>query len=369
MPETLQSAAAKAPAPNRDARLDVLRGLGIVAILIAHTGAPPLLFQIRNFDVPLMAMLVGASFALSRSAKGSYWDYLFTRTFRLVAPVWIFLTVVFLAVFAASQIFELKFPYFRNQIISSYLLLQGIGAVWIIRVFVLVGALLPLVRPRLLKLPSAAAVAVCVAAFGLYELARHLDVKAWPKPLSLFYSEVFLFAIPYTLLALLGGILARPAARLHAMLGLGFLAIFVGQAFYYGAGPGRFIQTQGFKYPPQLYYLAYAIGASFLISACVQWSKLSDRTPGQVLAKLGQQTMWIYLWHILFIELFELFGWNKLFQSISLNGLSMGFPLYFVSIAGLSIGFAKFQHFALERWIAPRLSEPRAAGVRRIFTG
>jgi peptidoglycan/LPS O-acetylase OafA/YrhL len=233
----------------------------------------------------------------------------------------------------------------------------------------LVGALLPLVRPRLLKLPSVAAVAVCVAAFGLYELARHLDVKAWPKPLSLLYSEVFLFAIPYTLLALLGGVLAKPAARLHAWIGAGFLAVFVVQAFYYGAGPGRFIQTQGFKYPPQLYYLAYAIGASFLISALLQWTRFPVRASGRALARLGQQTMWIYLWHILFIELFELFGWQKLFQTVSLNGVSMGFPLYFVSIAGLCIGVAKLQHLAVARWIAPRLSEPHAAGVRRLFTG
>ena len=52
----------------RDNRIDILRTTGLAMIILAHVYPPPLLFHLRNFDVPLMVLLSGMSFVLSYNA-------------------------------------------------------------------------------------------------------------------------------------------------------------------------------------------------------------------------------------------------------------------------------------------------------------
>ncbi len=49
----------------RDEKVDLLRFVGLAMVVMAHVGAPTLLFQFRNFDVPLMVLLSGISFGLA----------------------------------------------------------------------------------------------------------------------------------------------------------------------------------------------------------------------------------------------------------------------------------------------------------------
>jgi fucose 4-O-acetylase-like acetyltransferase len=123
---------------NRDFRIDILRTIGVILIILAHSSPPNTLFQIRVFDVPLMAMLLGMSFILSlkgKDFKENYGKYVFKRLKRLVFPTWIFLSIFFLLVFILSLIAKQSYPFSINKIILSYTLISGIGYVWIIRVF------------------------------------------------------------------------------------------------------------------------------------------------------------------------------------------------------------------------------------------
>ncbi|MGH2097433.1 hypothetical protein ACRCJR_06025 [Aerococcus urinaeequi] len=54
---------------NRDKNIDIMRTLAIVCIFFAHVQSPDWLLQFRNFDVPLMSFLMGASFYLSYQNK------------------------------------------------------------------------------------------------------------------------------------------------------------------------------------------------------------------------------------------------------------------------------------------------------------
>jgi fucose 4-O-acetylase-like acetyltransferase len=82
-------------ANGRDFGLDVLKVVGLFCIILAHVKPVDIVFQVRNFDVPLMVFLSGFSFYISGGVKGSYREYFFKRVKRLVIPVWIFFCLFF----------------------------------------------------------------------------------------------------------------------------------------------------------------------------------------------------------------------------------------------------------------------------------
>lgn len=79
--------------------LDLLRVLGLLCIILAHVSPPNIIFQIRNFDVPFMVMISGILFNLTnieKDDKVNIMEYVKKRFVRLVIPVWIFLSILFL---------------------------------------------------------------------------------------------------------------------------------------------------------------------------------------------------------------------------------------------------------------------------------
>jgi fucose 4-O-acetylase-like acetyltransferase len=54
---------------TRDIRLDILKTIEILCIILAHSQPPLWIYQVRNFDVPLMVMVSGTLFAYSSNKK------------------------------------------------------------------------------------------------------------------------------------------------------------------------------------------------------------------------------------------------------------------------------------------------------------
>ncbi len=127
----------------RDRRVDILRFIGLAMIILAHVSPPPLLFQLRNFDVPLMVLLSAISYGLSYKATETYPMYFWKRIKRLVFPVWLFLTFYFIFLMVVDPAHKDLNP---ERMITSYTLTGGIGYVWIIRVFLLVALTSPLIH-------------------------------------------------------------------------------------------------------------------------------------------------------------------------------------------------------------------------------
>lgn len=62
---------------NRDKSIDILRAFALIGIFFAHVQSPNWILQLRSFDVPLMALLMGTSFYLSNQNKEiRYSDYI-----------------------------------------------------------------------------------------------------------------------------------------------------------------------------------------------------------------------------------------------------------------------------------------------------
>ena len=117
-----------------------------------------------------------------------------------------------------------------------------------------------------------------------------------------------LYLIPYALVFAVG--LRLPELSRHQVLratvGLFVICSAVGVALY--AVSGKFIFTQEFKYPPSLYYLSYALGmsgvvwltADALLVTIKHWGVLKP------VVFVAQNSLWIYLWHMAFVDIFQL---------------------------------------------------------------
>ncbi|MDX8334914.1 acyltransferase family protein [Candidatus Cetobacterium colombiensis] len=134
---------------TRDIKIDFIRAIGISLIILAHVSPPNWLFQLRNFDVPLMVILSGYLYSKKNNQNNKFsLSYVVKRFKRLVFPVWLFLSILFVGIFFYQpQMITLKL------LITSFGLYSGIGYVWIIRVYLIIAlfgeALSKLINKRL----------------------------------------------------------------------------------------------------------------------------------------------------------------------------------------------------------------------------
>lgn len=237
-------------------------------VIFAHVNPPDLLFQLRDFDVPLMVIVSALSFGLSYSYQQSYKSYLWKRIKRLVLPVWIFLSIYFSAEYL---VFPESLELNLQTILSSYMLASGIGYVWIIRVFLLVALFSPFIFRMHINTDSN------LRYFGfwssvilIYELLRCFllpTLSGWVGELivyTLFYAIpfCFIFAVGLRMLEMTPGDVKKLALSGLIVLVLSEVVLFM--------STGSFQYTFNYKYPPSVFYIAY----SFVVS-CVLWLNAS----------------------------------------------------------------------------------------------
>lgn len=126
----------------RDKSIDVLRFIGLSCIILVHCNSPFLISQLRCFDVPLMLFVSGL--ACSGKVIPNYREYIIKRAKRLLIPTWCFVSV-FLVLMLGAQ-YALHKPLLSySYIAESYAMTGGIGYVWIVRVFLLVAIITPMI--------------------------------------------------------------------------------------------------------------------------------------------------------------------------------------------------------------------------------
>lgn len=335
------------PAPAsqmRSDKIDLLRALGLALIILAHVEPPTWLFNLRNFDVPLMVLLSGASFALSWRGE-SYPGYLWKRIKRLLLPVWLFLSLYFsLNALSGEAIETLS----SATILASYELLEGIGYVWIIRVFLLVAIIAPFIYQLHRRLPRQRQWALLLATcWAGYEGLRQLPVGQ--EGLSgLLYHQLLLYLLPYGLLFALGLRLPQMQGR-QPLAGAALMALALlscGGLLWLQLG--ELPATQAYKYPPSLYYLSYALLLSLLLWSLPEryWQRISRSRLGPPLLFAARNSIWVYLWHILAVKLLVGSpGWS-------------GIPLYLTVVTSAML-VTLLQVWLVTKVVVPRLTNER----------
>lgn len=286
----------------RDQRIDLLRFIGLSMIIFAHVGPPGLLFQLRNFDVPLMVLISGMSYGLSYRETGTYTSYLWKRFKRLVLPVWLFLTAYFLSIYFVNN----SDPQVNvRTVFDSFVLLGGIGYVWIIRVFLIVALIAPFIYKIDKSIESTRLFYLFViVAFFSWEVLRYISYGYINQGFLKYITLVTHYAIPYGLVYLLGLRMLVMSNRALVVTILSALFILVTYGIILYVKEGHIVLTQAMKYPPSVYYLSYAIFVSALLWLFAEkiLNIISYLRFENIMLFISQNSIWIYLWHIPFIK-------------------------------------------------------------------
>ncbi|WP_417624280.1 acyltransferase family protein [Paremcibacter congregatus] len=286
----------------RHKQIDLLRFLGLSLIILAHIEPPEWLFRLRNFDVPMMVLVAGLSFAHSTGAD-SYLHYVWKRIKRLLLPVWIFLTVYFLVIWTFGLDMEVLS---LDRVVESYSLHKGIGYVWIIRIFLLVALAAPFILKLDQKIASNRTYLLVLAAFYLgYEFLLHFTEPYAATPSGKLISLYLYYGICYSLVFALGVRFQRFTVGEFCLIFVAACLVHGSFGYIYYLDVGEIISTQETKYPPSAYYIFYAIlvsvvlwKASPLLVKGVEMSRFVERT----VMFVAQNSLWIYLWHIPFVS-------------------------------------------------------------------
>jgi fucose 4-O-acetylase-like acetyltransferase len=341
----------------RDKQIDLLRFVGLSFLILGHVEPPGWIFQLRNFNVPLLVM-ASAMIVAKVTLKDTYLNYIWKRIKRLAFPAWIFLTFYFLFLWLTGIAPK---NLTAQHIWDNYTFSNAGGFMWIIRIFLLVALVAPLIYQINQKVRSNTSyLRLLGLAYIVYEGLIYL-LDLCPEGLWTDFTVSFIgYTLGYGLVFALGLRLARLTAKeMWTIGGLSFCIFGVLMTAYY-LTEGRLVQTQEHKYPPSAYYLSYALAASFATWGCAKYvcdflSKYSWLERGVMF--IAQNTLWIYLWHTIFIYItYRMPGYNFLTK--------------YLVVYSLSALAAFVQINAIHKWILPRISSESARkNIKLIFTG
>ena len=305
---------------KRDNRLDILRAFSILLILLAHVNNVPIFIKnIRTFDVPLMAMLLGSSYQITKKNYGGYTQYIYKRFKRLILPTWIFLIILLCTIYIATKFVHVDF-FSAKTILRTFILLDGIGYVWIIRIFftiALISPALDIINNHASKFYQK----ILLILFGLliqYALCSYGPIE------NVLYREMIGNTFGYMILALLGMIIIAQSLIQNfiiAALGL-FLFIIT------GIGNG-FELIYLNKYPPNIYFFGYGIMVSVGLFIILTLLNVNSMKIPMSVKFLSVHSMSIYYWHIpliIFISTINL-GANWLIIYLLVLSISMGITI------------------------------------------
>lgn len=311
----------------RDESIDILRFIGISLIILVHCGAPNWLAQLRCFDVPLMFFVSGLAFSGRAITHLNYKDYVVKRAKRLLIPTWSFLFVFFIIYVGALWVYCKKLPpsiYF----IESFTMTGGIGYVWIMRVFLLVALVVPFLIyiNNSIQSNKLFVINIFLYLLGVEFLIRLNSYFIGVPILSRFVEEWFINTVSYSILFLLGLKMRFLDSKRCLNFTVIFMLMFVASmiTYYYNNGLPIIISPI-YKYPPHSYYILYGIFVCSSFWTIREYLKILNC---KLIRFIGQNTVWIYLYHIPLVWL-----------PIDLN-----WALRYVIVYAVSILFFMFQY-------------------------
>ena len=338
----------------RNYKIDFLRFIGLIMIILAHSSPDPIVFQIRNFDVPLMVFISGVSFNLSYKANVSYRKYVLKRIKRLALPVWVFLTFYFIISIVCG------INYSIIEIATSYLFLSGIGYVWIIRVFLMVALIAPLLYWVSTKIKSNLLfLLLLIISYIVYDVIQY-NLHSYFE--NYFYLQILdriiFYIIPYSLIYLLGMRIHNFTKKTSVILMVGSSLIFAFTALYLSHEQGQFVQTNNYKYPISFYYLTYALAITLILWLWSDklWNRLKESFIRNIILFIAQNSIWIYLWHIPYINLINKYHHNYIIE--------------YLFVVLLSVSTVGLQRWILDKMIFPAITKEKLKkDLRYILTG
>jgi len=292
---------------ERNLNFDVMRLLGVLLIVIAHASPPEWLFQLRNFGTPLLIVASALTYSVIYANKAMDVSAFYKkRLSRLIIPAWIFLSFFFAAFMAASRLLDFPYPFSLHEIIFSFNFMSGIGFVWILKVYIILALITPITLELNKRISSNKLYFFLLATVYLaYEACVYVAAFYLSGGIEKLFNLVIFVAASYSILYLYGYRLIRLKTRDVVIASTASLLIFLMLMGYKFHQNGSFIETQGFKYPPTLYYLSYAFFALNAVYLMCIRLKLDNSKWTPTIVWLSSKSLWIYLWHIMGYYIWE----------------------------------------------------------------
>lgn len=286
----------------RDKSIDVLRAIALIGLVIIHIAPPSLVVkELRSFDVPMMVFLSGVSFMMSSSKDSSYASYVVKRFQRIIVPTWIFLLIYYFAIIGGTIILgkQIHFDILLPQILRNFSLMTS-WYPWVMRLFFIIALLAPLFSSIVNRLNSKQFVTIFLVLLLVNEVLIDLTCTNIVKN---DWRVIIEMNLPYLLVFYVGTRLKRMCNKEIAIWALLSMVVSVGIAVFLYATSGDYISLQVYKYPPRLYYLSYGFACIFglwLIRDKIV-NILKRVQLFNLFCFIGRHTLWIYLWHIVFV--------------------------------------------------------------------
>lgn len=278
----------------RDYKVDIIKFIGTLLVLLAHTSISGFLFEVRTFDVVMLVFASGLTLKFHGTNIYSYISYIWKRVKRLLIPSWIFLLFLLsldwmLSIFGKG-VLEYNVPY----ILKSFLFIGGIKPFWIIRVYLTIA----IVSPLIIKIAESSLInknwslfmgGVLLINEGLgYYLDLHrgmvLDVL----------KVVFSYTLGYSIVVLNAKTMANGTKK-HRYV----LAFFCISTLLFWAISG-FSTPNTMKYPPRSIYICYGCFISSIVYSVLSNYNYSERSRiRKVVIWVSNNSLFIYFWHII----------------------------------------------------------------------
>ena len=275
---------------SRNTAIDFVRAICVLLIVLAHVSIPEYLLNIRCFDVVCLVFLSGMSYELStRKKQEGYFHYLWRRIKKLLIPTYIVLTVIFATVFIVNGSSE---PIGLIKMIESYLLYDGIGYVWFVRVTLMLATVSPFLLIAQNKLSRMQQIIIfltlVVVYIGLISVYKSNILSYWPN-LFLYLYPIFLLG--YGIVYAFG----MQYYKLDRKTKVGvFCLFFICCIIAYLCGVKN---VSADKYPPGILYLSW--GGVWAIVLYELFTKINIKKVPWMFSFLSKNSFDIYLYHII----------------------------------------------------------------------
>lgn len=290
---------------HRESSLDIMRFIGVLFIMIAHSQPPEWLFQLRNFGTPLLIVASALTFSkIYRNREINIKEFYKKRLIKLTIPAWIFLTIYFSVLYAAFFFFTnvKDFPYSPKTIFKSYTFgAGGIDYLWILKVYIFIAIITPfIIRIKASNRHTSVSSYFIFLLVGyiIYEIVVSLTHLFVPANILISIDGNIFTLVAYTLLFLYGIRLDEIKKKNVLIIAAFSIIPFLAIAIYNFINFDVFYGTHINKYPPRLYYLSYAFCCLNIVY--ILCDKVLVRIiPERIITWLASNSLWVYLWHIM----------------------------------------------------------------------
>lgn len=282
---------------NRYNYIDFLRFIGLSLIILAHVHAPNIIHQIRCFDVPLMLFVSGLAYG-NKDVKSSWKQFYLPRIKKLLIPVYLFVMIDLAAYIITNRTLS------TQTVIRTFFLCEdgAVGYIWIFRVFILIMLVTPFLSRINRKMSYKR---FCIFMLSLYILQwflvwfmRYISIE----PLISVYRETLPYLVGYAIPFLLGLRLRQTDKKQENAFLITIIIVSITVLCLFYIQHHTIIEpTPYFKYPPRSYYIIYGLFASAAL-----WKLRHTLNPlanSKLVLFIGRNTIWIYLWHIVFVTI------------------------------------------------------------------